>query len=72
MSRFYLTLPSNNSIKYYPENAVARYTTKLDNTIELEVEWEVGMVEIWIPTDLVNVPVDRCYYTIYVNRRRRR
>lgn len=69
MSRFYLTLPSNSSMKYYPENTVARYTTKLDNTIELEGEWEVGMVEIWTPTDLVNVPVDRCYYTIYVNRK---
>ena len=42
-------------MKYYPENTVARYTTKLDNTIELEGEWEVGLVEIWTPTDLVNV-----------------
>jgi len=26
-------------------------------------------VEIWTPTELVNVPVDRCYYTIYVDRK---
>ena len=36
MSRFYLTLPSNSSMKYYPENTVAQFTTKLSNVIELE------------------------------------
>jgi len=55
MSRFCLTLPSNNSTQYYPENTVACYTTKLANMIELEGDWEVGLLEISTPKDLVNV-----------------
>ena len=69
MSRFYLTLPSNSSMDYYPENSVARYTTKLANTIELEGEWEVGLLEMSTPSELVNIVEERCYYIIYVNRR---
>ena len=71
MSRFYLTLPSNSSMNYYPENTVARYTTKLANTIELEGDWEVGLLEISTPQELVNVVDNRCYYVIYANRRYR-
>jgi len=37
MSRFYITLPSNSSMEYYPENTVACYTTKLASTVELEL-----------------------------------
>ena len=54
---------------YYPENTVARYTTKLANTIELEGDWEVGLFEMSTPLELVNIVVERCYYIIYVNRR---
>ena len=65
----YLTLPSNSSMDYYPENRVARYTTKLANTIELEGDWEVGLLEMSTPSELVNIVEERCYYIIYVNRR---
>ena len=37
MSRFYMTLPSNSSIDCYPDNSVARFTTKLNGGIELEL-----------------------------------
>jgi len=46
MSWFCLTLPSNSSTQYYPENTVAFYTTKLANMIELEGDWEVSLLEI--------------------------
>ena len=69
MSRFYLTLPSNSSAQYYPENTAARYTTKLGNTIELEGDWEVGLLEISTPSRLANVPEERCYYVIYLGRK---
>jgi len=46
MSRFYMTLPSNSSMDYYPQNSVAQYTTKLNGQIELDGEWEVGLTEI--------------------------
>jgi len=69
MSRFCLTLPSNSSTQYYPENTVACYTTKLANMIELKGDWEVGLLEISTPKDLVNVADGRCFYIIYVDRK---
>jgi len=65
MNRFYVTLPSNSSSEYYPDNTVARYTTKLANKVELEGDWEVGLVEISFPSAVDNVVQDRCYYDIY-------
>jgi len=51
MSRFYVTLPSNSSMNCYPDNSVARFTTKLNGIIELEGDWEVGLTEIpFLPT----------------------
>jgi len=55
MSRFYLTLPSNSSMDYYSDNTVAWYTTKLTNTVELEGEWEVGLTEISLHSEVDNV-----------------
>ena len=46
MAHFYITLPSNSSMHYYPNNTVTRYTTRLENAISLSGEWEVGLVEI--------------------------
>jgi len=55
MSCFNLTLPSNSSIDYYPENTVARFTTKLPNNIDLDGEWKVGLSEISVPSHVYNV-----------------
>jgi hypothetical protein len=46
MAHFYITLPSNSSTHYYPNNTVTRYTTRLENGIALSGDWEVGLVEI--------------------------
>ena len=43
---FYLTLSSNSSMKYYPENTLAHYTTVLDQGVDLSGRWEVGLSEI--------------------------
>jgi len=51
---------------YYPENTVARFTTKLNNLIELEGDWEVGLTEISIPSEVENVVQGHCYYNIYI------
>jgi len=66
MSRFHVTLPSNSSMDYYPENTVARFTTKLPNNINLEGEWEVGLSEISVPSHVHNVIEGLCYYDIYL------
>src|ERR1700733_14247240 len=46
MAHFYISLPSNSSMHYYPNNTVTRYTTRLENGISLSGDWEVGLVEI--------------------------
>jgi len=53
-------------MQYYPENTVARYTTKLDNTIELQGMWQVRLVEISVPTVIANVVRDECFLDIVV------
>jgi len=64
MSRYYLTLPSNSSMKYYPENTVAQFTTKLSNVIELEGDWEVGLAKISVPSRVENAYNDECYLIV--------
>ena len=66
MSRFYVTLPSNSSAQCYPDNTVARYTTKLAHSFELEGDWEVGLAEVSFPCAVENVLLERCYYTLYL------
>jgi len=51
---------------YYLDNTVARFTTKLPNTIDLEGEWEVGLSEISVPSHVHNVIEGLCYYDIYL------
>ena len=58
MSEFYLTLPSNSSMKYYPENTLTSFTTRLPNSIRLEGDWDVGLVEIQYPHNWYNIPED--------------
>ena len=59
MSDFYLTLPSNNSMGYYPENTLAQFTSRLPNVINLSGDWEVGLVEIQYPHNWFNVPIGK-------------
>jgi len=47
-------LPSNSSMDCYPDNSVARFTTKLNGVIELEGDWEVGLTEISFPFNVEN------------------
>jgi len=69
MSRFYVTLPSNSSMDYYPENIVACYTTKLANVVELEGDWEVGLAEVSIPSAVYSVIADKCYYVVSMDNK---
>lgn len=45
-SQFYITLPSNSSVKIFPQNTVSNFMTKLSQTVTLTGEWEVGLSEI--------------------------
>ena len=46
MSHFFITLPSDSSVKYFPNNTVAHFTTKLSERIRLDGDYEVGLSEI--------------------------
>jgi hypothetical protein len=35
-SHFYVTLPSDSSEKYYPDNTVARFVTRLPETVRFD------------------------------------
>lgn len=56
MSHFYLTLPSNSSVNFYPGNTLTRFTTRLHDTVELNGEWEMGLSEIQFPRTWYNIP----------------
>ena len=48
-SEFYVTLPSNSSMEYFPDNKTSNFVTKLSRTLQLDGEWEVGLAEIDYP-----------------------
>ena len=55
MTHFYMTLPSNASMKIYPNNTVAKYTTQLPTNVELDGEWEVALTEIMYNNKWANI-----------------
>ena len=46
---FYLTLPSNSSLQFYPQNTVTQFTTQLAHHLDLQGQWEVGLAELQYP-----------------------
>lgn len=52
---FYLTLLSNSSMSYFPNNTTANFFTKLPKTVKLQGEWKVGVVEFHYPCSMFNV-----------------
>jgi len=53
--QFFVTLPSDSSMKCYPENTVAKFTTKLPQPMTLEGEYEVGLAELIYPLTWYNI-----------------
>ena len=54
MDQFYLTLPSDSSSQYYPENTTTTFKTKLSERIELNGEYEVGLAQLIYPNSWFN------------------
>lgn len=63
-NEFYLTLPSNSSMKYFPDNKITKFTTQLPQHIKLNGDWEVALVEIQYPYSFytINVHDNNIYY----------
>ncbi|GIY37614.1 uncharacterized protein CDAR_125911 [Caerostris darwini] len=52
---FYLTLPSDSSLHYFPNNKISSFVTQLPSPITLDGKWEVGLTEIIYPHTWYNV-----------------
>ncbi|XP_055930006.1 uncharacterized protein LOC129984661 isoform X2 [Argiope bruennichi] len=61
---FYITLPSNSSMDYFPKNTQASFRTKLSRPIILTGEWEVGLSEIFVPRTWFNIGNHNNKYSI--------
>ena len=48
-THFYVTLPSNASSDEFPDNKMTSYRVKLQQTIDMEGNWEVGLYSISYP-----------------------
>jgi len=54
-AHFYMTLPSNSSMKCFKDNTAAKYTTKIPSTIDLSGDWEVALSEIIYPAMMTHI-----------------
>jgi len=52
---FYLAIPSDSSQKFFPNNKISSYTTKLAKEIILYDEYEIGLSTIHFPLSYFNV-----------------
>ena len=46
---FYVTLPSDSSMNYFPENKISHFITRLPTPIELKGSWEIAITEFLYP-----------------------
>ena len=52
----YITLPSNSSLRYFPQNTLTSFNTKLAKSIiPDDHNWEVALAEISFPKSWINV-----------------
>ena len=65
-SEFYVMLPSNSSMQYFPDKKTSNFLTKLPRTLQLDGEWEVGLAEIDYPHTWYNVREGKNSVEIYV------
>ena len=63
---FYLTLPSNSSMEYYPDNSASHYHVKLPQDINLTGEYEVGLSEILFSNTYFNIREWDCYFNYLI------
>lgn len=64
---FYLTLLSNSSMEYFPDNTTTLFSTKLPKPIILEGSWCIGVVEFQYPCTMFTVQEHE--NVIYITKR---
>src|SRR5436190_13782948 len=68
-SQFYVTLPSNSSMQYYPNNTTSNFITHLSSAINVSdgAQWEVALVEAHYPNSFLTVGNDALIYIYLEN-----
>ena len=66
LDEFYVTLPSNSSMKYFPENTQSSYRTKLSPPLVMHGDWEVALSEVFMPRSWFNVGHHNNSYSISI------
>ena len=51
----YLTLPSDSSVKFYPNNTCAKFKVKLPYVLQLEGDYEVGLIRLQYINSYLNI-----------------
>ena len=62
---FYLTLPSNSSMNYFPNNALTYYATKLLKITDLDGAWEIGLAEKQCPHSWYSVKNNEAWLKVH-------
>lgn len=63
MGQFYMTLPSNSSLEYFPDNTLTKFKVKLPESIRFEgTPMEVGLSELHFPHTWNNITGGRLYF----------
>lgn len=60
----YVTLPSNSSMNYFPNNTLQTFTVKLETNLDLQTDYEIALCEIMYPK---NWNVNIGYFLIFIN-----
>ena len=64
--QFYIVLPSNSSMQYFPENTTSHFVTKLPKEVQLHGDWTVALTEIQIPLTFLHLTNDVLERTVVV------
>jgi len=72
MDEFYLTLPSNSSMDYFPNNTRAEFKTRLPREIILTGTWVCGLSDIMFPSELAlpaqSIQIDRLQHKMTIEK----
>lgn len=50
-----MVLPSNSSMRYFPDNKTGHFITELPQAVRLHGEWEVALTEIQFPSTFLHI-----------------
>jgi hypothetical protein len=67
--QFYIHLPSDSSLDVYPDNTIAKFSTKLARSVDLDGAYDVGLSEIIYPADYYNVDNRERDYSFGIKQR---